>query len=294
MLEKYITKIMSEVESTPRLYKPRFSPSSLPYCPLFGYRDFRLLEKGKLTDEVSFTNDYFFKIGIPTHELLQRWFSKKREGFKAFGCWECERCKAVSGPSFKPKCSCGCSDFKYLELKMRQFGMTAYSDFVAKVKNKWVLFEFKTKGQDYIVNKYKQKYLPDAKHKLQALAYCVMLKKEYDLDIDVACILYIGRDSCWDWKKQKPLFFAHEIEITDSLLNLTEEQLTRALKGFEAAKNKKWSKCWAYRPCLSEPHYQSYMKSAWFGCDCPFKRRCLNGDKIEKKKFFALCKKLDL
>lgn len=296
-VDKFIDDTMSGSITSDSWYY--FSPSALPYCPILDYyeRKSDYKQKIKPQNEQTFTLDFYCNTGTVVHELLQYYGSLMKKSGKQYGRWKCGSCGSII-KGFKPKvCDCGYKHFEYKEIEFQKdkcWGMHAYCDNLVRMKIKnpisgknkkcWVLYEYKTKGIDYITNEYKSKYLPESKHLIQARSYCCMLKKQENIKVDYMCIVYIPRDAPFDYKTQKNLFKTCTYEITDDIIETTEKELDRAYKGHsmlvkcsESEFKKYKQKFIDLRPCINERTYLNYMKAKFFGkTECPIKKYCIN------------------
>lgn len=194
LMEKIVEDFMDEIfqASKDKLIDDYldFRVSSLPYCALINLE--AILKNSK--KPLKFSEEHYFKIGTVVHSNIQDFATYTRYAKTVFGNWSCA-CKRIVKNKFYPgKCqSCG-ENFQYEELEFRWRNLSGHLDLLAKIKGKWVAFEFKTIGVDALKNGTRGGYLPYKKHFYQINSYVLLLKLIYNIEVSHYTIIYVLRD----------------------------------------------------------------------------------------------------
>lgn len=282
---RVLRHIMSE-EKTSVPFKHEIRISKLPYCGLID-----ALERiERPNSETGFDLRFYTSIGTAVHENLQGAFARsKKYGKNVVGNWKCNTCgyiiKSIGPRPFNgvcPKCE-SIDSLEYEELDFSYKGLiSGHMDGLTKhtakgsKKVKYAAWEYKTSGEDNILNP--EKRLPYPKHIVQIETYCALLWLQYKIFPSVFYLVYINRNKVQGRFERREQFVVYGFKVKKKnlikriahldnvvvsnstikkLLNLPTEDRIRQLESL--------------RPCKSRKDYDSFMTHHFFGDDeCPF------------------------
>ena len=209
-VSKVIDSIYSIKEEQGSYYK---------FVPSYSFCQARWLFENMIGDLIkvdkTFLDDYYEKIGLAVHNVIQRWLAKT--GI-LYGKWRCHgRPKLGVGPF---KCSrCG-KTMTYVELELRDGGLIGRPDAILVYKDGYFILEFKTTS---LLN-LDSDNLPYPSHVNQANSYSIMLektgKKVYGFSV-----VYIARDNPRSYKYFVTERSGFDYSLHEMNLRLFEEAL---------------------------------------------------------------------
>jgi len=201
-------------------------------------------------------------------------------GLEVWCAWKCENCGHIHEPQSKRMMcyECGHNDMDYEEISFNYNGLTAHLDMLTKLPGrhkKFLVWEFKTTNEFNVANP--ERFLPYAKHRIQAETYCVMLKELFNIDAVGYTIVYLNRNSSRTGRGWTP--FAWDMTpgayaARKKFLHRTINRYRRGADFLVAPSIAKLDELIAKRPCKTIDDYmhkRDGMNLAFFAEDrCPF------------------------
>lgn len=161
-------------------------PSQIPICPssfIIGFEP-DLVAKQKLAMKMIVDQ------GTALHEALQLFLSADPRTFGNFVCPKCGQFfELTTGGQICPDCEV---PLVYREVGINYKGFAGHVDFMVRIDGETWLVDFKSTNYFTMADKVKQ--TPEM-YDLQTLAYCLLLKLQYGIEIKGRAIAYINRDN---------------------------------------------------------------------------------------------------
>lgn len=236
-------------------------PSQIPICPtalVVGFFSNVLLDfennRYGIRSPHTFFSDMILDTGTTVHEVTQRYLGRSELAFGDFYCPNC-------GEVFYLRtggCCPNCHDIylHYKEVGIDYKGFAGHVDFMIKKDGELWLVDFKTSADRGIAHKVKE---TPQMYDLQTLAYCLLLKKQYNLDIAGRAICYISRDN-----------FSFRL---GGVQRIEKSDLRRIFNILKAQKD-------LLNFLLDCSSYKEYMKHVGLQrCSNPYCKYCTQGDK---------------
>lgn len=292
--EKMASDIFSDAITQDEVedYTPQLRGSSLPICILLHAHD---LLNPHVRDKPA-RLDQYSEFGTAAHNLFQKkLMQSKKWGKYLFGDWCCDNVKCekmVYRYQNRPKdwktykCDCGSTGLKYSELEAKYKGVIGvHVDTVLKFpKGKTWVWEYKTTG-GFKIRDHDLTF--KNKHFHQASSYPVVLKQEFNMDIEKFFIIYVNRDAPQSSKTSQRQHRVFPFQTDTNLVKRRQEQLDRIVKGerlrkiyFKNPTLKNLKALDDTRPCKSKKDYYEPLMGIndkyESGEHCPFikKGRC--------------------
>lgn len=180
---------------------------------------------------LDFRGTYYTRVGTAVHDVMQTALMQAtvQQGENSFGDivgdWRCPECGKEKKLTTQPYCC----DFpmQYEEIKISFKGIVGHLDTLYKFGDIYAVLDYKTTS---LANAETISRNPPDGYKEQALAYALLLRLQYKLDIKYIMLCFIPRDN-----PQTPYLWKRK--ITKAMLKEMQQKLKKYLRWHRAVLN---------------------------------------------------------